>query len=125
MTLHFTVHLSFSSVFIFYWIKKKFFLAYRILVLQPGMESKPLALEAQRVDYWTAREVPTIYFNRLLDPIPSLPLPHLISYYSPYTSRISPASPTSYCAPTSLVVQTGEEFACNALPFSSNTEVGL
>ena len=57
------------------------------------MEPKPFALEAQRINHWTAREVPTIYFSRLLDPISSLPLPHLMSYYSPCISYITPHPP--------------------------------
>ena len=38
-------------------------MAYRVLVPQPGIELKPPALEAQKFNNWTAREVPTIQFQ--------------------------------------------------------------
>ena len=38
-------------------------MAYRVLVPQPGIELKPPALEAQRFNNWTAREVPTNQFQ--------------------------------------------------------------
>ena len=38
-------------------------MACQILVPQPGTEPVPPAVEAQSLNHWTAKEVPTIFYN--------------------------------------------------------------
>ena len=53
------------EIHIFKKIKKKFFwpqhVACRTSVIQLGIELMPLAVEAQNLNHWTAREVPEIH----------------------------------------------------------------
>ena len=48
--------------FFFFWPRHT---PYGILVSQPGVEPRPLALDAQSLDHWASREVPISGFPKL------------------------------------------------------------